>query len=105
MHRLRLPVSGSMQVCKPRRPRAAARGRAIGSATCGARPESGKPVDIALIDDIYHLIRVDMRYSAQQKQETRERIVGAAAQQFRSRGWDGGARCDVRRKHELTDGG
>src|SRR5262249_1140412 len=86
-------------------PRAPARVPATGSATCDARPESDKPVDIPIIDDIYHLIGVDMRYSAQQKQETRERIVRAASQHFRGRGWDGVAIADLMSKLALTHGG
>jgi len=58
-----------------------------------------------MIDDIYHPISVDMRYSAQQKQETRERIVRAASQHFRRRGWDGVAIADLMSKLDLTHGG
>jgi len=46
-----------------------------------------------------------MRYSAQQKQETRERIVRAASQHFRRRGWDGVAIADLMSKLDLTHGG
>ncbi len=46
-----------------------------------------------------------MRYSAQQKQETRERIVRAASRQFRGRGWDGVAIADLMSKLNLTHGG
>ncbi len=46
-----------------------------------------------------------MRYSAQQKQETRERIVRAASQHFRGRGWDGVAIADLMSKLNLTHGG
>jgi len=46
-----------------------------------------------------------MRYSAQQKQETREAIVRAASQHFRERGWDGVAIADLMSKLNLTHGG
>jgi TetR/AcrR family transcriptional repressor of nem operon len=46
-----------------------------------------------------------MRYSVQQKQETRERIVRAASQHFRERGWDGVAIADLMSKLNLTHGG
>ncbi len=50
-------------------------------------------------------IEIDMRYSAQQKQETRERIVRAASQHFRERGWDGVAIADLMSDLKLTHGG
>jgi AcrR family transcriptional regulator len=46
-----------------------------------------------------------MRYSARQKQETRERIVRAASRHFRGRGWDGVAIADLMSKLNLTHGG
>src|SRR5215813_15439187 len=63
------------------------------------------PVDSVIIDDIYHPIEVGMRYSAQHKQETRERIVRAASRHFRGRGGDGVAIADLMRKLNLTHGG
>jgi TetR/AcrR family transcriptional regulator, transcriptional repressor for nem operon len=46
-----------------------------------------------------------MRYSVQQKQETRERIVRAASKHFRGRGWDGVAIADLMGNLNLTHGG
>ena len=46
-----------------------------------------------------------MRYSAQHKQETRERIVRAASRHFRGRGGEGVAIADLMRKLNLTHGG
>src|SRR5215471_9762824 len=46
-----------------------------------------------------------MRYSAEHKQETRERIVRAASRQFRGRGVDGIAIADLMSKLHLTHGG
>ena len=46
-----------------------------------------------------------MRYSASHKQQTRERIVKAAARQFRSRGTEGAAIGDLMRDLRLTHGG
>ena len=46
-----------------------------------------------------------MRYSVEQKQETREHIVRAASQQFRGRGWEGVAIADLMGKLNLTHGG
>ena len=46
-----------------------------------------------------------MRYPAQHKQETRKRIVKAAARQFRSRGSEGTAIGDLMRNLQLTHGG
>lgn len=46
-----------------------------------------------------------MRYSAEHKQETRERIVKAASRQFRRRGRAGVAIADLMRKLNLTHGG
>ena len=46
-----------------------------------------------------------MRYSTEHKQRTRERIVGAAARRFRSRGSDGAAIGDLMRDLRLTHGG
>src|SRR5262249_6483240 len=58
-----------------------------------------------MLDDVYNPMRVDMRYSAQHKQETRERIVRTASQHFRGRGWDGVAIADLMSKLNLTHGG
>src|SRR5262245_21408421 len=58
-----------------------------------------------MIDDVYHPIEVDMRYSAEHKQETRERIVRAASRHFRGRGGEGVAIADLMRKLDLTHGG
>ena len=58
-----------------------------------------------MIDDVYHPIGVDMRYSAQHKQETRERIVRAASRHFRGQGGEGVAIADLMRKLNLTHGG
>jgi TetR/AcrR family transcriptional repressor of nem operon len=46
-----------------------------------------------------------MRYPAGHKEETRERIVKAAARKFRSRGSDGAAIGDLMRDLRLTHGG
>jgi len=46
-----------------------------------------------------------MRYSAQHKQETRERIVRAASRHFRGQGGEGVAIADLMRKLNLTHGG
>jgi TetR/AcrR family transcriptional repressor of nem operon len=46
-----------------------------------------------------------MRYSAAHKQQTRERIVRAAARRFRSRGSDGAGIGDLMRDLRLTHGG
>jgi TetR/AcrR family transcriptional repressor of nem operon len=46
-----------------------------------------------------------MRYSAEHKQKTRERIVRAAARQFRSRGTEGAAIAGLMRDLRLTHGG
>src|SRR5215468_854723 len=62
-------------------------------------------VDIEVIDDIYHPMRIDMRYPVHQKQETRERIVRAASRHFRDRGGEGVAIADLMGKLNLTHGG
>ena len=46
-----------------------------------------------------------MRYSAEHKQQTRERIVRAAARRFRSRGSEGAAIGELMRDLRLTHGG
>jgi TetR/AcrR family transcriptional regulator, transcriptional repressor for nem operon len=46
-----------------------------------------------------------MRYPAEHKQETRARIVRAAARRFRSRGSEGAAISDLMRDLRLTHGG
>src|SRR4030095_16101929 len=46
-----------------------------------------------------------MRYPAEHKQATRERIVRAAARQFRRRGGKGLAIADLMRELDLTHGG
>ena len=46
-----------------------------------------------------------MRYSTQHKQQTRERIVRAAARRFRSRGSEGAGIGDLMRDLRLTHGG
>jgi TetR/AcrR family transcriptional repressor of nem operon len=46
-----------------------------------------------------------MRYPARHKQQTRERIVKAAARRFRSRGSEGAAISDLMRDLRLTHGG
>ena len=46
-----------------------------------------------------------MRYPADHKQETRARIVRAAARRFRSRGSEGAAISDLMRDLRLTHGG
>jgi TetR/AcrR family transcriptional repressor of nem operon len=46
-----------------------------------------------------------MRYSAEHKQETRERIVRAAARHFRQRGQSGVGIADLMSKLKLTHGG
>jgi len=46
-----------------------------------------------------------MRYSAEHKQETRERIVRTASRHFRGRGGEGVAIADLMRKLNLTHGG
>jgi len=50
-------------------------------------------------------MRIDMRYPAHQKQETRERIVRAASRHFRGRGGEGVAIADLMGKLNLTHGG
>jgi len=46
-----------------------------------------------------------MRYPADHKQQTRERIVRAAARRFRRRGSDGAGIGDLMRDLRLTHGG
>ena len=46
-----------------------------------------------------------MRYSADHKQQTRDRIVRAASRRFRSRGTEGAAIADLMRDLRLTHGG
>jgi len=46
-----------------------------------------------------------MRYPAEHKQQTRDRIVRAAARRFRSRGTEGAAISDLMRDLRLTHGG
>src|SRR6266852_5237110 len=46
-----------------------------------------------------------MRYGAEHKQQTRERIVRAAARRFRSRGGEGAGIGDLMRDLRLTHGG
>ena len=46
-----------------------------------------------------------MRYRAEHKQQTRERIVRAAARRFRRRGTEGAAIADLMRDLRLTHGG
>ena len=46
-----------------------------------------------------------MRYSAEHKKQTRERIIRAAARRFRSRGSQGAAIGDLMRELHLTHGG
>ncbi|PYQ94823.1 MAG: hypothetical protein DMF96_24515 [Acidobacteria bacterium] len=46
-----------------------------------------------------------MRYSAEHKQQTRERIVRAAARRFRGRGGEGAGIRDLMRDLRLTHGG
>jgi len=46
-----------------------------------------------------------MRYRPEHKQQTRERIVGAAARRFRSRGTEGAGIGDLMRDLRLTHGG
>ena len=60
--------------------------------------------DASDIDDIYHLLTT-MRYAAEHKQQTRARIVRAAARRFRSRGSEGAAISDLMRDLRLTHGG
>ena len=58
-----------------------------------------------VIDDIYHLIGLNMRYTPEHKKETRERIVSAASRHFRRRGGKGVAIADLMRNLDLTHGG
>jgi TetR/AcrR family transcriptional repressor of nem operon len=53
---------------------------------------------------IYNISKV-MRYGPEHKQQTRERIVRAAARRFRSRGTEGAAIGDLMRDLRLTHGG
>src|SRR4029450_5524074 len=46
-----------------------------------------------------------MRYPAEHKQQTRERIVRAASRRFRSRGTEGAAIAELMRDLRLTHGG
>src|SRR6266705_7147538 len=52
-----------------------------------------------------HLATIPMRYPAGRKQQTRERIVRAAARRFRSLGSQGAAIGDLMRDLHLTHGG
>src|SRR6476620_7181301 len=52
-----------------------------------------------------HLATIPMRYPAGRKQQTRERIVRAAARRFRSRGSQGAAIGDIMKDLHLTHGG
>ena len=61
-------------------------------------------LDMGDRDDIYHLLTT-MRYPAEHKQETRARIVRAAARRFRSSGGEGAAISDLMRDLRLTHGG
>ncbi len=54
---------------------------------------------------IYNISSLVMRYSAEHKQQTRERIVRAAARRFRRRGTEGAAIGDLMRDLRLTHGG
>jgi TetR/AcrR family transcriptional repressor of nem operon len=54
---------------------------------------------------IYNISRPIMRYTAEHKQRTRERIVRAAARRFRSRGSEGAGIGDLMRDLRLTHGG
>ena len=56
-----------------------------------------------VIDDVYHPILV--RYSAEHKRETRERILHTASRHFRRRGGKGVAIADLMGKLKLTHGG
>jgi TetR/AcrR family transcriptional regulator, transcriptional repressor for nem operon len=56
------------------------------------------------LDDEYHL-KSPMRYAADHKQQTRERIVRAAACRFRTRGSEGAGIGDLMRDLRLTHGG
>src|SRR5215831_2931577 len=48
---------------------------------------------------------INMRYSAEHKQQTRERIVHTASRHFRRRGESGVAIADLMSKLKLTHGG
>ena len=52
-----------------------------------------------------YIISIGMRYPADHKQQTRERIVRAASRRFRSRGTEGAAIADLMRDLRLTHGG
>jgi TetR/AcrR family transcriptional regulator, transcriptional repressor for nem operon len=54
---------------------------------------------------MYIILRQFMRYPADHKQQTRERIVRAASRRFRSRGTEGAAIADLMRDLRLTHGG
>ena len=60
---------------------------------------------IALTKNIRLLISSDMRYSAEHKQQTRERIVRAASKTFRKKGAQGIAIADLMKELRLTHGG
>jgi TetR/AcrR family transcriptional regulator, transcriptional repressor for nem operon len=59
---------------------------------------------VTRLDDVQHPKTV-MRYSAEHKQQTRERIVRAAARRFRSRGSEGAGIGHLMRDLRLTHGG
>jgi len=61
-------------------------------------------IDNLLKDDLYHPI-IEMRYSAEHKKKTRERIVRTASRHFRHRGGEGVAIADLMSKLKLTHGG
>ena len=54
---------------------------------------------------MYIICSYGMRYPADHKQQTRERIVRAASRRFRSRGTDGAAIAELMRDLRLTHGG
>jgi TetR/AcrR family transcriptional repressor of nem operon len=58
---------------------------------------------VARLDDKRHLI--DMRYSADHKEATRERIVRTASRRFRGRGENNVAIADLMQELKLTHGG
>jgi TetR/AcrR family transcriptional repressor of nem operon len=75
--------------------------------TENGRPRESKATTavVDLANEMMYNIQRSMRYSADHKQRTRERIVRAAARRFRSRGSDGAGIGDLMRDLRLTHGG
>ncbi len=70
-----------------------------------ASPASYASLTPQLLDDMNHPKDSMMRYSAQHKQETRERILRAASRRFRGGGQNDVAIADLMQELKLTHGG